>query len=308
MMPTIEPGWENRRALVTGATGFIGSHLVQRLLELGCEVHVVSRRPAGPVPGVQWHIADLGEPDASAEVVRTVRPDAIFHLASVVTGSRDPQVVLPAMRANLMAPVGMLVAAAQAGLTDTRIVLAGSMEEPGPSEAPARPSSPYAAAKWAATGYARMCHALWGVKVAVLRVAMAYGPGQHDRTKLVPYVIRSFLDGSGPEIASGRRLMDWVYIQDVVDAFIAAASADAAAGAVLDIGSGVPVSVRDTVELLRELTGVTVLPRYGALADRPLESARVADLEPAASVLGWRPKVDLREGMRRTVSSYAEHR
>jgi nucleoside-diphosphate-sugar epimerase len=287
--------------LVTGATGFIGSHLATRLAELGAEVHAVSRRPAGSNAGYGWvwHTADLTEPPTA--LIRDVRPRAVFHLASAVTGARDIALVGPTMAGNLTGAVNLLSAVATES-PETRVVLAGSVEEP---RGEGTPSSPYAVAKWAATGYARMYHRLWGVGVTVLRVAMVYGPAQPDAKKLVPYVVQALLRGEDPELASGTRLVDWVYVDDVVDAFLQAAATERAAGQVLDIGSGIQVSIRDTVELVAKLVGGPGRPRFGAIPDRPLDAAQVSDPAAAGTVLGWHPTTTLAEGLRRTIDWYA---
>jgi nucleoside-diphosphate-sugar epimerase len=295
--------------LVTGATGFIGSHLASRLAEYGAEVHAVSRsRPDGAVADAyHWHRVDLRELDEASDVVRAARPDLIFHLASEVTGAREVKLVVPTMKANLMSAVNLLTAAADEPAT--RVVLAGSIEEPRRGDP--TPSSPYAVAKWAATSYARLFYNLWDVQVTVLRVAMVYGPGQRDTTKLVPYTALSLLRGHRPRVSSGTRLIDWVYVDDVVDAFVAAVTPPAAqrvTGQTIDIGSGQAVSIREVTEQLARVAGSPLRPRYGAIPDRPLDFARIADLGPATELLGWRPSVGLEEGLRRTVSWYAAHR
>jgi len=290
--------WSRTRVLLTGATGFIGSHLAGRLDSLGAQVHAVSRQP--PDDGRFWHAADLGDAGAVAELVGSTRPDVVFHLASAVTGARDVGLVLPTMQANLASVVNLLTAVAGTG---TSVVLAGSVEEPRDAEPV--PQSPYAVAKWAATGYARMFHRLWGVPVTVLRVAMVYGPAQPDVTKLLPYVTLSLLRGEQPRLSSGTRLVDWVYVDDVVDAFILAASTGKAAGQVVDIGSGVQTSIRNTVELVARTVGGDAVPRFGAIGDRPLDNPQLADPGPAAEVLGWRAATPLDEGVRRTVAWYA---
>lgn len=298
--------WSGTRVLVTGTTGFIGSHLATRLAGYGAEVHAVSRgRPDGAVAGAyQWHRADLRELDETSDVVRTARPDVIFHLASEVTGAREVKLVVPTMRSNLMSAVNLLTAAADE--PSTRVVLAGSIEEPRRGDP--TPSSPYAVAKWAATSYARLFYNLWGVRVTVLRVAMVYGPGQRDTTKLVPYTALSLLRGHRPRVSSGTRLIDWVYVDDVVDAFIAAVTppaADLVVGQSIDVGSGQAVSIRDVTELLARVAGTPLRPRYGAIPDRPLDFARIADLGMATELLSWQPSVGLEEGLRRTVRWYA---
>ncbi|MET8000784.1 NAD-dependent epimerase/dehydratase family protein [Nonomuraea glycinis] len=299
--------WHDTRVLVTGATGFIGSHLVRRLSTLGAQIHAVTRRPPeASRHGEQWHVADLSDAAATADLVARVSPEVVLHLASEVTGVREPGTVAPTLAGNLTAAVNLLTAVT--GTPVRSVVLAGSVEEPRDGLAP---SSPYAAAKAAATGYARMFHALWQVPVSVLRVAMVYGPGQPDTTKLVPYVTLSLLRGQDPELTSGSRMVTWVYVEDVVDAFLLAGADGAAAGQVLDIGTAEPVSIRDTVELLATLvndTAVdrTVRPRFGAVAARPLDRTQRSDPGPAERVLSWRPATGLEAGLRQTVAWYAE--
>ncbi|WP_433499355.1 NAD-dependent epimerase/dehydratase family protein [Sphaerimonospora sp. CA-214678] len=298
-------GWAGRRTVVTGATGFIGAHLVRRLGSLGAEVHAVSRTRRASDDATIWHAVDLRDGEATGRLIRATRPDVVFHLASEVTGTRDVHAVRPTLEANLSSVINLLTAAMDAaGGATARVVLAGSIEEPRPEKGETTSSSPYAVAKWAATGYARLFHQLWRVPVTVLRVAMVYGPGDPNTRRLVPYVTRSLLEGRPPEISSGTRLVDWVYVDDVVDAFIAAAEAESAGG-VFDVGTGTGTSIGQVVERLVEISGVPVEPRYGALADRPLDAARIADIAPAADTLGWHPAVGLDEGLRRTFRWYA---
>jgi UDP-glucose 4-epimerase len=297
--------WRGVRVLVTGASGFIGSHLVRRLTDSGADVHVVSRRPQPGPGGPAWHVADLTEVGACLELVKSVAPDVVFHLASAVTGARDVDLVVPLMMANQAAAVNLLTAVAKSAPA-TRVVLAGSVEEPHEGSDPT-PHSPYTAAKWSATAYARMFFALWNVRVSVLQIAMVYGPAQPDLTKLVPYVTLAFMRGDSPQLSSGTRLVDWVYVDDVVDALVRTAETDTTIGKVLDIGSGRLVSIRDTVELLASIVGGDARPRFSAVADRPMDLARRADPRDVAELLDWRPSTGLADGLRKTAAWYAEN-
>jgi UDP-glucose 4-epimerase len=291
-----------RRLLVTGASGFIGARLCRRAIEAGAIVHAVSREPQSDSGEVRWERADLTDAAAARTLVRRVQPDHVLHLASEVSGGRDLHLVLPMLRANLLAAVNVMVACAEAGCA--RVVLAGSMEEPDMGDPEAVAQSPYAVAKWGALAYARHFRALHGLPVVHLRVFMVYGPGQLDLRKLVPYVAVSLLRGAAPRLTSGARAVDWVYVDDVVDAFLRAAASDGAEGRSLDIGSGELVSTRALVVRLRELVGGDVEPAFGAIADRPLERVRAADPAAAAEALGWHPRTPLEEGLARTVDFY----
>jgi nucleoside-diphosphate-sugar epimerase len=296
-------GWRGMRALVTGATGFIGSHLVKRLVGLGAVVHAVSRRVHAN-GAVTWHVADLCDADQVGAVIRAAAPDVVFHLASEVTGGREVRLVRPTLESNLDSAVNLLTAVADA-VPPGRLVLAGSVEEPRPEDGDVVACSPYAVAKWAVSGYARMFHQLWDVPVTTLRIGMVYGPGQQDLRKLIPYVTTALLRGQSPELTSGTRLVDWIYVDDVVDAFLAAASSAAAPGRVFDIASGSQLSIRDTMELLAKIIGAQQQLRFGAIADRPLDRAQVADIGLAGELLDWRPRTDLETGLRRTADWYS---
>jgi UDP-glucose 4-epimerase len=288
---------------VTGASGFIGARLCRRAVEQGAIVHAVSRRwRGGEAEQIRWERADLSDLANTQALLRRVRPDVVLHLASEVAGARDRSLVLPMLNANLVAAVNVMQASVEEQCR--RVVLAGSMEEPDFGDPEAVPQSPYAMAKWAAHGYARLFHALYDLPVVHLRIFMVYGPGQRDLRKLVPYATLSLLRGRAPELTSGTRGVDWIYVDDVVDAFLAAAVAQGIDGTSHDIGSGELVTGRALVERLCALVGSDVEPRFGARPDRRLERVRAADPASAARAMGWRPRVTLDEGLQRTIEFY----
>jgi UDP-glucose 4-epimerase len=117
----------------------------------------------------------------------------------------------------------------------------------------------------------------------------------------------SLLRGIAPELTSGARAVDWIYVDDVADAFLDAAVAPGIDGGSLDIGSGELVTVRALVLRLRQLVGGEVEPAFGAIADRQLERVRAADPTSAAEAIGWRPRTPLDDGLQRTVEFYRSH-
>ena len=289
--------------LVTGGAGFIGSRLCARALGLGAEVYATTRGRRPRHGDAQWLEADLADPAAARAAVDASRPDVVFHLASRVEGGRELALVEPSVRDTLIGTVNVLTAASEAGCA--RVVLAGSMEEVAVGEDDA-PSSPYAAAKSAAAIYARMFRALYSLPVVSLRIFMVYGPGQSE-PRLVPYAIGSFARGEQPRLTSGTRPIDWVYVDDVVEALVAAAVVPGIEGS-FDVGSGTSVTIRDLVGIIAAKMSTSLEPVFGAVPDRPLETSRVADLQRTQEKLGWRPVTGLEEGLERTIAWLTEAR
>ena len=291
------------KVFVTGASGFIGSHLCRRLIQIGSEVHGVSRSPQSTDDSaVHWWQGDLADLSIVKEVLSAVKPDVIFHLASHVTGGRDLEFVLSTFHSNLTTTLNLLTEATEIGCK--RVVLVGSQEEPEPQDSFPTPSSPYAAAKWAGSGYARMFHALYETPDVVARVFMVYGPGQQDLRKLIPYVTLSLLRNEPPKLTSGKRDVDWIYVQDVVEGLLLMAQVAGIEGSTFDIGTGSLVSIRKVVEKLTDIVGSKMKPLFGTVPDRPMEQVRVANIENTYSKIGWKPSTPLESGLENTVNWY----
>jgi nucleoside-diphosphate-sugar epimerase len=290
--------------LVTGGSGFIGANLCHRLSSCGARVHAVSREHCLDTENVRWWQADLRDVSATRQVFRTVQPEIVFHLASYVVGARELEAVLPTFNNNLASTVHLLTGAAEVGCQ--RIVLASSSDEPHILDDNTFPRSPYAAAKWASSMYGRMFHQLFQIPVVMPRIFMTYGPKQRDLKKLVPYVVCGLLRGEAPTLGSGRRLADWIYVDDVVEGLLRAAVAPGVEGCAFDLGSGSLVSVRGIVEQIADIVGNAVEPIFNKVADRPFEQERAADTSFFTSRLGFQPTTSLRQGLESTVSWYRQ--
>lgn len=302
-----QSAFKDTSVLVTGASGFIGTHLCRGLSRFGARVAGVYFRHLPHGSDADWIAADLTNLETTREVFRSVRPSYVFHLASLVLGRRELNAVVPTFQNNLATSVNVMTAAQEAGGC-RRLVIANSMEEPSPDAPEEVPCSPYAASKFGTTAYARMFHALYGLPTVMARVFMVYGPEQKDHTKLIPYTILRALDGKSPELSSGIRKVDWIYVSDVVDGLLRLGCTPGIEGQTIDLGSGQLHSIRSVVEEILHQTEANVEGRFGAITDRAMEQERVASASRSKAILGWQAKVELKEGLAQTITWYREHR
>ncbi|MDH5738840.1 MAG: NAD(P)-dependent oxidoreductase [Nitrospira sp.] len=290
---------QGQRVLVTGASGFLGSHLCRRLILSGVEVHAISRTLEGPPSeNPRWWRVDLEDLMATKNVFEKVNPHVVFHLSGHVTGDPDIRHVLPTFRSQLLTTVHVLTISAEIGCR--RIILTGSLTEPQAGQVDSPPSSPYAASKWAGNAFGRMFQCLYQTPVVIVRPFMAFGPNQNPN-KVIPYSIQSFLKGDQPKLTSGKWHADWIYVDDVIDGFMAAVEVHGIEGSTVDLGTGQLVSVEAIVRQIVEIMDVKIEPQFGALSGRPSEEVRAADLDHTRRVLGWEPKISTHEGIKRTV-------
>jgi nucleoside-diphosphate-sugar epimerase len=230
-----------------------------------------------------------------------VKPDIIYQLASASMGGQDPELVLPAFENDLRTTVNALVVARECRVR--RVIITRSLDEPLPGDSAKAPPSPYAAAKAASGLYGRMFYELYRLPIVMLRPFMTYGPGQKAH-KVIPYTILAMLKGKSPGLSAGTRGVDWVYVSDVISAFITAAIQPEAIGKEIDLGTGTLIPVRDIVEEIRQLIPGAPQPIFASRSDRVNEMIRSADVKTAAVSLGWRFTTPLREGLSETIDWY----
>lgn len=290
--------FEGRRVLVTGATGFLGTHLTAALGALGAHVLGVARGAVGPAPGSSATLSpvDLTDRRAVEKVVTAFRPERVYHLAGLVTGRQDLELVAPTLRANLLGTVHLLMASIEAGYP--RFVWVGSADEPVAGGA--APASPYAASKAAAGLYVDLFAGLFALPVVRIRLHTVFGPGQRE-DKLVPYVIGCFRRGEAPRLGSPDRARDFVFVDDVVRGFLACGVRDQAVGRTVELGSGTATRLGDLVRRLAALTGAGVEASFGVVRDREGEPRGVADVRAARELLGWSPRWSLERALDETV-------
>lgn len=294
-------GWTDVRVLVTGARGFLGTNVLARLRSLGATTYAWARQPAAAEDGVRWISGDLSDYATVRSRLEEIRPEIVFHLAGQTIAAPGRELVQPSLRNNLVSTVNLLDALAEWGCR--RLVLTGSLEEPSVDRDGGIPVSPYGASKSAEVMYARMFHSLYRLPVVTLRLYMTYGPHQRP-TKLIPSLTLALLRGRSPTANQPDRQVDWIYIDDVVEAVVAAGRAAGVDGRTVEVGSGILVPIRKIALELEAIVGGPGRAQYANPQQSIGVHGRSAELEAAKELLQWVPTTSLREGLERTVSWY----
>jgi UDP-glucose 4-epimerase len=294
--------FQNKRILVTGATGFVGLNLCRALDALGGDV-VGAALPdsIGRAPSPERILpVDFTEDGSAHRIIEAANPEVVFHLAGLVDTRQSPDAVLPTLTHNLLGTVYLM-----AGLVGTqcqRVIVVASSETPPPGQSP---NSPYAASKQAMVLYAEMYHALIGLPVVIARPHMVYGPYQPP-DKLIPYLIRCCMEHTPPKLSSGKRICDPTYVEDFVRALLYMATTDDALGLTLDVGTGKGVSVAEITALVLRLMDADIAPMFGAIPDRLGEAPQVADIRQTEAALTWRPAWSLDAGLSETIDWFRD--
>lgn len=312
-MPTRE-NLEGIRVLVTGAAGFIGSHLSRELVRRNAEVFLIDRpgtsitRIEDILDKVRVHYVDITDFSSLKNSIREIRPEKIFHLAAYVDVTRDWNIVDEMINVNIKGTLNLLKSLD--GVDYDCFVNTGTCEEYGDNPAPfyedqvPNPVSPYSASKVSATMFCQMLHRTMNLPIVTVRPLLTYGPGQESQM-LIPSLIKSVLKGKSFKMTKGEQTRQFNYIDDVVEGFILAGTTPEAIGEVINLGSGAEYRIKDVAKMILNLMGNPIKLEIGALPYRPGETMHFyCSNEKAKKILGWRPMVPLKVGLKRTIDWY----
>jgi UDP-glucose 4-epimerase len=297
--------------LITGVAGFLGSHLANRLVREGHEVRGLDDLSTGDPsvldPGVLFTRGDVNDRPKLWTLLQDV--DCVYHLAARVYVAESILYPREYNDANVGGTVSLMEAMRDVGIR--RVVLASSGAIYGEQEAQPlsegqapHPRSPYAVSKLAAEYYVRTIGELWGIETVCLRIFNAYGPGQHlppAHPPVVPYMLRQAVRGGTIVVnGDGNQTRDFVYVDDVVSALVAAATAPNINGLVINVGTGQETSIIDLARLAIRITGsssnVIVNQKAGGGVAR-----MCANIALAEKRLNYRPSISLEDGLRLTL-------
>lgn len=313
----INDAWKGRRVLVTGAGGFIGSHLIERLVELGANVRAFVRYTSTGHAGwldssvARNHVDIVLGDIRDFENVRNAMRDrsVVFHLAALIGIPYSYRAALSYVRTNVEGTLNVLQAARD--LEIERIVCTSTSEVYGDARHlpineghPLQGQSPYSASKIGADKIAESYSLSFDLPVSIVRPFNTYGPRQSTRA-VIPTIITQALSGSEVRVGSLFPTRDFNYVADTVEAFLLTAAEPRALGKTINFGSGVETSIGDLARLIGRLLDkeLTLLPEQERIRPEESEVDRLcADASLAEQLLGWKSQVSLEDGLRRTIA------
>ncbi|MCX6348268.1 MAG: SDR family oxidoreductase, partial [Candidatus Aureabacteria bacterium] len=294
-------GFKNIPVLITGAEGFLGSHLARRLVEEGARVTALVA-PGAPLSRIadlrsrlRLSVVDVRDARAVGRAVKKAAPRFLFHLAAVTNPARSWDALDLALAVNLGGTVNVLKAAEKEGcesvLSTCTAGVYGRNPPPFREEMPLDPGSPYSVSKAAATFACQMAARSLKVPATVVRLFLVYGPDQGEE-RFLPQLIRAGLKRKPFRMTAGRQTREYTYIDDVVEGMLRAAGRRRAAGEVFNLGSGEEISLRDLARKVNRLLGGTLILDRKKIPYRKNEIFRfLGDHRKAKKVLGWQARV-----------------
>jgi len=311
--------WDRKKVLVTGAGGFIGSHLTERLFELGAKIRAFVRYTSRADEGFIKYFSDdlrknmdivygdIRELETVAKAIDGV--DIIFNLAALVGipySYIHPQEVI---EANTIGTLNILMAARDIGIeklvqTSTSEVYGTARYVPINEDHPKQPQSPYSASKIAADAIALSFYNSFDLPVAVIRPFNTYGPRQSDRA-VIPSIISQALTKDRLTLGNTTPTRDFTFVTDTAEGFIKVAESGKSVGMEINIGSGLEISIEDLIRKIISLVGRDIVVEHDKERVRPAQSEverLCADNTRARNILGWLPKISLTHGLEETIS------
>lgn len=316
--------WKEKKVLVTGAGGFVGSHLTERLVELGakvrCFVRYNSRGNWGLLEylpnyiknDIEVFMGDLVNPEAVKNAMKEI--DIVFHLGCMISIPYSYIHPREAINVNVIGTYNVMQSALEMGVgkvvhTSSSEVYGTAKYVPIDEEHPLQAQSPYSATKIAADKIAESFYYSFDLPVCILRPFNIYGPRQSARA-IVPTIITQALTRKEIFLGALHPTRDFTYVDDTVEGFIKMAESKNTVGKVINIGSGKEISINDLADMVVEIVGEEREVIFDASRVRPdlSEVERLcADTKKAKEILKWAPKISLKEGLKRTIEWFSEH-
>lgn len=309
--------FKNKKVLITGGCGFIGSHLVNRLIDDGANIGIICRRNTSrykiidTLRKIEFYNVDITDSIKTEECVKKVMPDYVFHLAAYGVDSAKKEYI-PAANVNVIGTINVLSPLKDTGCK--KFINVGSCAEYGDIDQRMmehmcpKPVSIYGSTKAASTIVAHQIAMENNIPIATLRPFGIFGEGE-ERHKLFCHVILSILENKKVELTLGEQCRDYCYVENIIDGLLLAAENETIKNEIFNIGSGISFPLKHYINLIFMNMGTNQKPNWGSIPYRENEMwDPKPDITKIQSILNWKPRISIEDGMNRTINWFKENK
>lgn len=308
---------KGKKVLITGGCGFLGSHLVKRMLSIGANVYIMTRKNTNTwrikeeLNEIQMLYTDITDEAETEERIKKTKPDYVFHLAAYGVDSSKREYIAAA-KTNIIGTINIMNSLKSVGCR--KVVNVGSCAEYGDrleamkENMNPEPVSVYGSTKACATIMAHQMAHENNINIVTLRPFGIFGEGE-ERHKLFCHIIVSILENRNVELTSCEQFRDYCYVENIIDGMIMAAESDSVKNSIFNIASGSLKPLSYYVGMIFKNMNTDKKPLYGSIKQRENEMwTPEADIGKIRSVLGWEPRIDVEEGIKKTISWYEKNK
>ena len=309
---------KNKRVLITGGAGFVGSNFVYKFLELGNKIYVFEKEGVNlwRIQNIKNQITiyhpNLLDYKEAKEIIKKIKPDIVLHFATYGAYQKFQQDINLTIDINLNGTINLINACKEVGVEC--FIQTGTSSEYGIKEKPMKETDPispdnfYAVTKGATTMYCQMMAQKFNFPVVIMRLFAVYGPFE-DKERLIPTIIRAYLNKVPPKLSNPKSVRDFIFIDDIVNSYILAIKhIKKVKGEIFNIGYGKQYNIDEVVRVVKKLTTSKVNPIYGSTKPSQTEPKKwVANISKAKKILNWTPKYSLESGIKKNIEWLREN-
>lgn len=305
----IEQFYYKKRVLITGGFGFIGKHLQKKLFNYGAFITIIDKNPqyAKSLNTIKCDICDYKNLE---KVIKDISPEIVFHLAANIDRTSEFNIIRNMIAVNLIGTLNLFESLKNISSCRS-IIVAGTSEEYGNNQVPFKeyykedPISPYSFSKVCASYLSKMLFNIYKSPIIILRPTLAYGPGQKE-TMFIPTLIKTLLRNERFIMTPGEQTRDFIFIDDLVSAYIQAGVSEGHFGEIFNIGSGKAYKIKDIAYRIASFLDKQNFLKIGAKDYRKSEiMSYFVDISKAKNYLNWTPKIKINEGLKKTIEWYS---
>jgi len=295
------------KVLVTGATGFIGRHLINALLKEGANVSIICRKNTELDQNVNAYTGDLTNLDFVHKVVKEILPQKIFHLAALVNPSRNMDLLEEILKVNFYGTVNLLTSLKKIDydsfVFSSTAEVYGDNDIPFQENMPLKPLSPYSLSKSSAEMFCNMLSKSYGYPIKTLRLSLAYGPGQ-KADRFIPQLVTTLLKNKQFMMTKGEQKRDFIYVEDVIKALIKTSLNRKAKGETINICSGKQYPIKEIANKVSDMLHAKNLIKKNLIYRTNEQWEYCGDITKAKKILNWEPSTDIDNGLKKTIKWY----